>query len=81
MGIFPEKYSKPELVSILRASELGWHASCPQGAGPTTGPPTCNTGNGAGPGKLDQGRLFDGGEGSSSSNSRLINPGDVSQGL
>ena len=72
MGIFPENYSKPELVSILKASELGWCSTCNTGGGPISAKSSD---------QFDQGHLFDGEDGNSSTNSRLINPGDVSQGL
>ena len=81
MNLFPDYYEKPVLLDICDAASMGWGAVCSDGSSAGPAGSTCANGSGAGysgcafPGK----GLFDNsGEGSQS---RLINPGDVSQGL
>ena len=83
MVFFPEKYTRPVLVDIVKAAEMGWNAVCSNGTGAASGGDACIDGQSAGNSSciaLTSNGLFqNGNEGSSSS--RLINPGDVSQGL
>ncbi len=48
MSFFPDKYTKPELLSIVEASEFGWGAVCSLGNDAAEGGSVCSTGNGAG---------------------------------
>lgn len=82
MNLFPNEYSKPTLLEIKDASELGWAAPCSDGQGAGSAGSTCANGTGAGYNvcvSLNNDGLFTGSDGST--NGRLINPGDVSQGL
>lgn len=84
--LFPEKYTKPVLTDIIDASQNGWAAVCVGGTTPSSSGAVCDAGGTAGSaplcpgmgGSANGGRLFNSGSGSQS---RLINPGDVSQGL
>lgn len=85
MCFFPEVYAKPVLTGIVDAAGNGWNAKCASGGTPTTGwsvctngpnvdhtQPTC-PGHGGG---ASNNRLYGGG-----GSSRVLNPGDISQGL
>lgn len=79
-NLFPSRYGKPVLIDVLAAADMGWSGECDFGNSPQTGSTACGVGSGPqstctfGVGK---GTPFDQGSGSE----RLINPGDVSQGL
>ena len=75
--LFPKKYKKPVLQSIVEASESGWNATCGGGTAPGSGGFDCSVGSGAGASKdsLD-GRLYTNPDNSS----RLLNPEDVNSG-
>ncbi len=36
MNRFPDKYEKPELISLDEGLNKGWSAACPTGIGPST---------------------------------------------
>jgi hypothetical protein len=77
MVLFPEVYSKPVLVDIIRAADLGWNADCAHGDSASTGFPACTGGSGAGPGNKSVNALVI----YNTSESRLINTDDVGHGL
>ncbi len=45
---FPERYTKPVLLSIVEASDNGWSATCADGTAPGSGGLPCGTGGTAG---------------------------------
>jgi len=76
--LFPEKYVKPVLQSIVDASRNGWNAVCKTGTNPGSGTFVCNAGNGAGgSGGSFDGRLYTNPDDSS----RLLDPDEVNSGL
>lgn len=78
--MFPEIYSKPVLIDIVNAADLGWSAICPGGSAPTSNPFACDGGSQF----AKNSSTFDIGgssSGSGQSSGRLINPGDVGSGL
>ena len=79
MSFFPAEYSKPELIDIVKAADLGWSAFCGGGSNPSTSLFTCE--GGGAPQKPQNSTLFQNSGSGESSSSRLINPGDVSHGL
>lgn len=46
MDRFPEKYEKPELLSINAGLNIGWSAACNPGKNPGTGGARCTVGAG-----------------------------------
>lgn len=87
MSFFPEAYAKPELMSIVDASELGWGATCADGGAASSGGSMCSYGGGAG--STAPVCLGTGGSPSnkgdvyyrSSSQDRLFNTDDMSEGF
>lgn len=82
MNLFPACYDKPVLLDICDAASMGWGAVCSNGSSAGPAGSTCADGGGAGySGCLtpNKGTLFD--NSNEGSQSRLINPGDVSRGL
>ncbi len=86
MNFFPKVYKKPELMSIVDASELGWGATCEQGGTPGGGS-MCSYGGtagtslpvclGTGGSPSNKGDIYY----RSSTQERLFNTDDMNEGL
>ncbi len=77
--LFPEKYTKPALQSIVEASKNGWSATCGGGTAPGSGGEFCNTGGIAGSGSgTDTSNLL---LYSNPDSTRLFNTDDVGNGI
>ena len=76
--LFPKKYERPALQSIVEASQNGWDATCGGGGSPGSGGEFCNMGGTAGGAKDGfDGRLYTNPDNSS----RLLDPDEVNSGL